>query len=755
MSRRLNRMPHALQRLPVMLLLSLGLGLPLLHGAGLEHLMPQYLLITSAASLACSVFLLRKRLLPIVLFVLAASQIILYFFGADFLRDTVNCLRILQLYISGADTALHLYGDILCTQLAVLLTLLCCALSAPDNGLYLPVFGAGAVLTLEWMLGLHTSSLYMLPVLPALTLHYAVTHQRENADPDQRARFVSPVLLPLMILFTAVSLLLAPQDGATVEPFATYAQKIREAIDDHFFFTEERARYTLASDGWMPLGQTQLGGPAVPSERDVMLVRTDETTYLRGAILDTYTGGAWYDSVSTRRYGWSAAHYRLIRDELFETDYPLIAAQNEKEVSVTMLGSSASTLFTPQRIRALTLGDNMIAYFNTGTEVFITRNLAENDSYTVRYLPMKATDTGMAALVQNNAQIDDPAYEKLYSAYTKLPQHLQQELFDIAAEATQNAATPWEKAVAIRDYLQRNYAYALDVQAPPESVDFLAWFLLAEQKGYCTYFATAMTVLCRMVDLPARYVEGYLAKPDANGLAHVTGLNAHAWTEVYLNGIGWVTFDATPSENDPDRSAESAPPVANEPPTPSPEPLPTPTPTPEPEAENPQTPTPEPEAENENTPTPAPSDAPRDTPPEDDPAQDDHLPWLWLLFLIALIILLALRIRTTHPLYRAQRASNDTQALLILWQATLDCAACLQVKRDAAETPLQFAARAEQALGTRMIDIAEVVSAIRYGRHAAPETALVRVKNVYSALEERLTLRQKLYLSLKRAFSRQ
>lgn len=753
MSRRPERLPHALLQIPVMLLLSLGLGFPLLHGADLTHLIPQYLFISAVVSLFCGVFSLRKNLLPVSVFLLALLQGALYFFDAGFFRDTVSCVRIVQLYLGGADTALHLYGDILCTQLSVYLTLLCCMMSSPDNGLYPPIFCAGALLTMEWMLGLHTSSLYMLPVLPGLLLHYAATHRRENTDPDQKPRFVSPAALPVAALLLAAALALAPADGTKVEPFATLAQKLRDTIDDHFFFTEERARYTLASDGWMPLGQTQLGGAAQPSEREVMLVETDETTYLRGAILDTYTGGMWYDSVSARRYGWNAAHYRAIRDSLFEVDYPLISAQNEKEVTVTMLSDGASTLFTPQRIRELTFGNNMVGYFNTGTEVFITRNLAKDDQYRVRYLPMKATDSGMAALVQKNAQIEDPAYAELLPLYTQLPAHLQQEIFDIAAKATQSASTPWEKAVAIRDYLIGHYEYTLDVKTPPESVDFLAWFLLAEQKGYCTYFATAMTVLSRIAGLPARYVEGYIVKPDESGITLIRGVDAHAWTEVYLNGVGWVTFDATPSTLEPDRSSDPLPPAQEDSPTPTPEPEPEATPTPEPQSA--PTPTPEPEEQPpQATPTPEPENEspPQENEPPEDPRRHP-LPWLLLLLVIALILFLAARIRTTHPLYRAQKAANDTQALLILWEAALQCAACLHVARNEAETPLQFAQRAESQLGTRLEDIAQVVSAIRYGRHNAPEEALHRVRSVYQSLEERLSLWHKFKLSFRRAFT--
>jgi hypothetical protein len=58
-----------------------------------------------------------------------------------------------------------------------------------------------------------------------------------------------------------------------------------------------------------------------------------------------------------------------------------------------------------------------------------------------------------------------------------------------------------------------------------------------------------MTVLSRCADLPARYVIGYGLKrnplSDATDSYLATNATAHAWTEVYFQGIGWVTFDAT------------------------------------------------------------------------------------------------------------------------------------------------------------------------------------------------------------------
>ncbi|MEG2702003.1 MAG: transglutaminase-like domain-containing protein, partial [Clostridia bacterium] len=88
-------------------------------------------------------------------------------------------------------------------------------------------------------------------------------------------------------------------------------------------------------------------------------------------------------------------------------------------------------------------------------------------------------------------------------------------------------------------HLQRFYRYSLTPASPPENQDFVTYFLYVGKEGYCTYFASAMTVLCRMADLPARYVEGFLAQPTGDGSAYVTGLDAHAWTEVYFEGFGW------------------------------------------------------------------------------------------------------------------------------------------------------------------------------------------------------------------------
>ena len=737
-------------------LLALGLGLPLLKGFGLEGQMLRFAVCTAGLSGVFSLLRTRKYLFSLSLLLAAAAAGVHYLLGGGWIQSALNAGNAIAMHLRGAGVALPLYGDTIALQLTLYCALLGTALASPDNGLYAPIFIVGSLLCSMWLLGLRGASAYMLPALPALLLLYAWTHARDPEGDTPQRRSMPAIALVAAAALCALSMALAPADGTKVPALAQLADRVSEILDDTLLFREQRSRYSLALDGWMPQGEGRLGGEPSPSDRIVMQVETDETVYLRGAILDTYTGGAWYDSISAQRYGWYSRRYRELRDQLTQAAYPLVSAQSEKMARVIMLTDSASTLFVPQRLRTLTVEGTANAYFNLGTEVFLSRNLQPRDTYTVEYLPMKATDAGMAALVASNQNAQDAAYADAQAQYTDVPGHMQQDIYDIVQRVTQGCNTPWEKTVALRDYLQNTCTYTLQVQTPPTDVDFVAWFLLAERQGYCTYFASAMTVMCRMAGLPARYIEGYLVRPEAGGTTVVRGLNAHAWTEVYLRGVGWVTFDATPGAGDQDQSNTpdgSLPPEQQEQPTPTPEPAPTPTPSPTPEAQPTPTPTPAPEGA---TPTPSPTPeaqpTPTPTPPPQDPPKDPgpRLPWLALLLLLALMLLLAWRARLTEPMYRAARAKDDAAALLLLWQAALQCAAQLGKPRQHAETPLAYAARLGDSLGVSLQSLAETVSAVQYGRHMPSSAAVQEAGRVYTALNEQLNLWQKAVLCLRR-----
>jgi len=111
-------------------------------------------------------------------------------------------------------------------------------------------------------------------------------------------------------------------------------------------------------------------------------------------------------------------------------------------------------------------------------------------------------------------------------------------------------ASRHERAVnAICEYLRNGrYAYTLSAERPQPGEDPTEAFLFRTQKGYCTHFASAMTLMCQSLGIPARMVLGYRTG-DYNELAgyyRIQQKHAHTWVEVRLPDRYWQLFDPTP-----------------------------------------------------------------------------------------------------------------------------------------------------------------------------------------------------------------
>ena len=737
-------------------LLSMSIGLPLLKCCGFSDQLLRFACWTAVFSMVFALLRMRKWLLPLTLVLFAAASAVRFALGGGWIWDAKNVIDAIKMYMTGTKTAVLLYSDVIALHLALYLALLGIILADPDSLVFIQIFSLGMVLCTIRMLGGSGVGIYMLPALPAILLLFAWSHAKDPAGDTPPRKTMPAAALAAAGVLCILAVLIAPSADTTVPALESFADNLREMAEDALQLNEERTHYSLSIDGWMPQGEDHLGGEPTIENRAVMQVQADETVYLRGAIKDTYNGSAWYDTIGAQRYSWSSKRHRTLRDQVFQTDYPLISAQTEKNITVTLLSANTGTLFVPQRLRALSVDDGSKIYFPRSSEVFLHRDLQAGDSYTAVYLSMKATDPGMAALVANNENAQDDAYADALAQYTAVPSHMQQEIYDIADQATQGCSTPWDKAVALRDYLKENYPYTLQVQTPPTDVDFIAWFLLAEKQGYCTYFASAMTILCRMAGLPARYVEGYYVHAGNGGVTTVTSLNAHAWTEVYFQGVGWVTFDATPGMDGADQSDlpdTNLPLEEQNQPTPTPTQTVTPTPSinPSPDAQPTQTPTPAPDG-NAPTPTPTPSPALDATPPPQDPPENSggHFPWLLLLLLLALLLLLVWRIRTTDPIYRADREKNSTAALLLLWHAILQSMAMLGKPRQGTETVLDYGKRVGNSPDVPLERLAEDVSTAQYSRHAPPKQTIAFAKHVYTDLQKKMTPWQRLWLCLRR-----
>ena len=452
-------------------------------------------------------------------------------------------------------------------------------------------------------------------------------------------------------------------------------------------------------------------------------------------------------------------------------------------VSVSLMTGGTSTLFVPGRMASFDMDYNTAVYYNSIGEMFLARPVEDGDAYSLVGCAAPDEDA-LRAAVERMRDAEDADYASIVDSCTQLPSGIENGVYALTMELTQNASNAADKALAIEHWLRNNCVYTLTPDYPDESRDFVSQFVLDGREGYCSYFASAMTVMCRIAGLPARYVEGYSV--SAAGADQIlTGEDAHAWTEVYFSGVGWIAFDPsngsgggddglsnehTPGEtaDQPDSADPSATPEPDGMTTPPPEdgstPGPEESPTPEPNAPddtpNPdEAPTPPPDGEPSPTPesdwgnaetTPPPGGA--SEPPDNSP-DDSHRnrAWLWILLaLLLLALLIALivwwakrRLTAADPIRLSENAEDSTLAALILYRSLLTLLSVMGVSPLPGETPAAFAQRA--ALPDRgFAAFAAALEKSVYARGGADEQTVALGQSAYEQLLTRLRRGEKL-----------
>jgi len=156
------------------------------------------------------------------------------------------------------------------------------------------------------------------------------------------------------------------------------------------------------------------------------------------------------------------------------------------------------------------------------------------EAYLMHWLDMFATDV-----------LELYAYQvRLH--FMDVPDIVPQRVYDLTHQIIAGAETDFDRVMAIRNYLQR-FPYTLTPAHVPRGVCFVDHFLFEGREGYCTYFASAMAIMARIAGVPSRYVDGFALPRTAGETVTVTNRMAHAWVEVYLEGFGWLTIEATPA----------------------------------------------------------------------------------------------------------------------------------------------------------------------------------------------------------------
>ncbi|MFI6032652.1 DUF3488 and DUF4129 domain-containing transglutaminase family protein [Streptomyces sp. NPDC051315] len=162
------------------------------------------------------------------------------------------------------------------------------------------------------------------------------------------------------------------------------------------------------------------------------------------------------------------------------------------------------------------------------------------ETYEVDSLEVRPTARQLAAATE--------APDSLRREYTEVPDSLPAVVARTAREVSEGSTNDYERAVKLQDYFAVTGGFEYDTEVEVGSgSDAIARFL-RDKQGFCVHFSFAMAAMARTLGIPARVAVGFApGSPQANGSVAVGLKDAHAWPELYFEGVGWTRFEPTPT----------------------------------------------------------------------------------------------------------------------------------------------------------------------------------------------------------------
>ncbi len=330
---------------------------------------------------------------------------------------------------------------------------------------------------------------------------------------------------------------------------------------------------------------------------DVFSVTTDFPSYWRGQSYDEYQGRGWLASEEQRESvrgekvytAASATPYtkrepiaqRIVLNTavgvIFTAGTPIeVSISTEAEVAVPRefeirwdgegsLDDLPADLSAAADSMIRAGGDTPERFLPPGTRIVKERSnrvvVARDDPVIPDILSLRSRgklkvgssyDVVSTISIAREAELraDDTEYPSwVTDNYLQLPETLPDRVRELGASVTQSVESPFDKAIAIAEYLRAGYVETYQIDPPPVNVDAVDYFLFTQRAGYSDYFASAMTVLLRSTGVPARLASGY--KPglldEQTSTFQVRIADAHSWPEVFFPTYGWIPFEASPT----------------------------------------------------------------------------------------------------------------------------------------------------------------------------------------------------------------
>lgn len=458
------------------------------------------------------------------------------------------------------------------------LTVFCYVLQRVIDKIFVLQIGISIVFFCYLLYGMFTGRLYLQETVAVMIgyivltyVEYMEKHWKKVKTQDTKIYMVW--MLPFYIIFI-LALTMTPMSE---KPYDwNFAKRFYANMKENMTIWYEnltrngREDFGMAVCGFSEDGKLMSG--IIPNNRELMTIQgyrnLKTNVYLMGKVYDTFSGQEWtqtqqipqqerlLDTLETlyavtyleddlpQNYVENAA--LEIRYEHFNTGYVFAPLKTWKVEGISYDSKNADMVLEEQKGYA-TEYSTMFYQMNVDHPVFY--EMMERDVQQDEELWKSLMRKYVGAKEQLCSLKELAAYrERIHQIYEQdIP--LSEDLQSYLSAITENAQTPIQRLRAIEKELS-SYTYTLQPGKLPDEVtnaeDFLSYFLLESRKGYCSHYATAFVLLARAEGFPARYVEGFCVPMNKEKKVTVYSDMAHAWPEVYFDGIGWIPFEPTP-----------------------------------------------------------------------------------------------------------------------------------------------------------------------------------------------------------------
>ncbi|MFJ7850877.1 transglutaminaseTgpA domain-containing protein [Peribacillus sp. NPDC097206] len=298
---------------------------------------------------------------------------------------------------------------------------------------------------------------------------------------------------------------------------------------------------------------SSLGGSIEPDNTVIFYNTTNTGHYWKVENKDIYTGKGWVSVEGMEDY-ISFSNGQDLKD-IKEFEIPEVLKTEDMNTRVTMM-ESYSHLLHPQSgyLKKVEAENGDWFKYYTNMDKYISVDEGSKPLTTKEYeLVYEMPSYDLADLRKVTEQ--DETMDVLMESNTQLPEGLPTRIYELANELTVNEDNWYDKAKAIENHFDGpEFSYSKeDIPYPGDNQDYVDQFLFETQIGYCDNYSTAMVILLRAANIPARWVKGYTEGEKSiykgESAYKVTNNNAHSWVEVYFSGLGWVPFEPTKGFN--------------------------------------------------------------------------------------------------------------------------------------------------------------------------------------------------------------